>query len=215
MLLLLGHAFPFNFWLSGVIIPKRPPCFGIPFFDPSWFPHDPSPPIPRTVFIQDVCGPQLTTFAKVELDENVKTIPANRIKTLSLESMDQDVSLYDWESTGSPILLTSLERLYAFAETIDSVRMGHLNPLRTRLSTQSRAGGGTPLNLSTTGFVESGENHFTSLELARFRRDRALCLSALNACFASLEQHNRALAVLWLQMTKADLKNDGVLESTD
>ena len=42
-----------------------------------------------------------------------------------------------------------------------------------------------------------------------------MCLTVLRSCFDSLQQHSRALAVDWLEMTKADLKSEGILESTD
>ncbi len=214
LFLLLGHGFPSGFGLSGVIIPKKPPCFAIPFFEPSWFPHGPQIHVPRTVFIQDVCNSQLATFAGVELDSHAKTIPAKYIKALAVASGEFDIATDDADESDSPIFLGSLEKLYAFAESFQSVQIGHSKPLRERLARQRRARNSLSSPTPRQN-IESEGSPFTNLELARFQRDRQWCLDALRACFDSLDQHNRILAVQWLQMTKQMLRKEEILESTD
>lgn len=214
MLLLLGHGFPSGLGLSGVILPKKPPCFAIPFFEPYWFPYGPPTHLPRTVFIQDICNSQVATFARLELDAQAKTISAKHIKTLAVASGEYDISIDEMDELDSPVVLGSLERLYAFAESFQSVQIGHSTPLRERFARQRRPKSSLPSSPSHEN-VESDGSHFTNLELARFQRDRQWCLVTLRECFGSLGQHNRALAVHWLQMTKAMLKNEGILESTD
>lgn len=214
MLLLLGNPFSHEFGLAGVIVPKRPPCFAIPYFEPHWFLHDRPHPLPRTVLIQDVCNSEVNTFARFRLEESAKTISAKSIKSLSVSSGEYDISSPDWEELDTPVFLSSLERLYAFAESSKTVRVGHMEPLRRRLATSPFAQD-CDQRLEPNKNFESGENQFTLLEFARFQRNRQMCLTVLRSCFDSLQQHSRALAVDWLEMTKADLKSEGILESTD
>jgi hypothetical protein len=212
MCLLLGLGFPYGFGLSGVILPKEPPCFGIPFFEVIWFPHQFPTDVPRPVFIQDVCNSHIATFAQMELDGYVRTISAKHIKTLSVASGEYDISSDTSQDISSPVMLAGLERLYAFAESSQSVQIGHQIPLRERLARNRRVRKNVP---AVSSNAESDGNHFTTLELARFQRDRLWCLETLRACFGSLQQHNRVLAANWLQMTKTTLKSEGILESTD
>jgi hypothetical protein len=214
MLHLLGQ-FPFGFRLSGVILPKMsPPSFAIPFFESHWFPHEPTTYLPRSVLIQDICNSQVTAFARVELDESVKTISARQIKTLSLESGEYDISHLGWGEFDAPVFLTSSKRLYAFVESPRIVRLGHMEPLRECLSHLPMLQNNDAKRFPISNFESEG-NHFTILEIARFQRSRQNCLDALRSCFGLLEQHNRSLAVHWLEMTKGSLKSEGILESTD
>ena len=214
MLLLLGSPFSHGFGLAGVIVPKRPPCFAIPYFEPHWFPLERPRPLPRTIFIQDVCNSEVNTFARFRLEEPAKTIPAKHIKSLSVSSGEYDISPIEWEDFDTPVFLSNLDRLYAFAESFEMVRVGHRDPLRQRLANSNYAQSCKDKFLGNAN-SESEGNHFTLLEFARFQKDRQMCLTVLRSCFNSLQQHNRALAVDWLEMTKSDLKSEGILESTD
>lgn len=213
-MLLLLRQFPFGFGLSGVIVPKKPPCFAVPFFESHWFPHEPPTHLPRLVFTQDVCNSEVTAFARYELDESVKTISAKYIKSLSLESGEYDMSDYGWGELDAPVFLASPQRLYAFVESPRIVRLGHMEPLRQRLSHLPMLQSHVAVGMTISNFESEGDD-FTVLELARFQRSRQMCLDALRSCFGLLEQHNRALAVHWLEMTKGSLKSEGILESSD
>jgi hypothetical protein len=213
MFLFLG-PFPVSFGLSGVIVPKRPPCFAIPFFEEVWFPREPPTDHPRTVFIQDVCNPDVQSFVRFRLESMVKTISRTFFKTLSVESGEYDISNNDWDGFDIPMYLTGRQRFYAFAESLEVVRIGHREPLRQRLFQRTVLRDKGKKGASYAKFESEGDE-FTLLELARFQQSREMCLDAVGSCFALLEQHNRALAVHWLEMTKDDLRSEGILESTD
>lgn len=213
MLLLLGNVgdpfFLFAFRLAGVIIPKAPPCFAIPYFDYFWW-H--GHPVDHSV-IQDVANEQVVSFARVSLDGPVKTIKAKHIHSVVLESGEYSLPRFERMDDEPPMLLNSLARLFAFADSFESVLVGHLEPLRRRLSQKLQ-----PVNLAKGVDNKSNyndESTFSMFEMARFCKDRNACLNSVKLCFESLSQHNRALAVYWLKMTKDSLKGEGILESSD
>jgi hypothetical protein len=213
MLLLLGNAgdpfFPFAFRLAGVIVPKSPPCFAIPYFDYFWW-H--GRPLIHSV-IQDVANEQVVSFARVSLEVHVKTIKAKHIHSVVLASGEYSLPRFERMDDEPPMVLNSFARLFAFADSFESVLVGHLEPLRRRLSQKLQ-----PVSLARGAENKSNYNDdsaFSMLEMARFCRDRNACLTSLKTCFESLGQHNRALAVHWLKMTKDSLKIEGILESSD
>jgi len=172
------NEIPLGIVIGGVIIPKSPPCFAIPFFEGPRLPLESSSDLPRDVLIQDVFNSESTDFAKITLDPSVRTISAKYIQTVSLESGD-----YDWAGILlAPFIiwhkLVGQQRLYAFAESLRSVRVGTKEPLRKLLShipmLQANRDGA---DLYTDS--ESECTQFTLLELARFQRSRQMCIDGI------------------------------------
>ena len=213
MLLLLGHSFPFGFCLSGVIVPEKPPCFAIPFFDSVRFPHK-SADYAQVVFIQDVCESDVITYVEYRLEESEQTILSKHIKTICVDSGDYDIRSSESSEIDRSIILDSRQRLYAFAESSNVVRVGFKEPLGRCLARTISRNMGVAAAVPLQDY-ESKSDHFMKLEIARFQKSRSLCLDALNDCFGSLADCDRSLAVHWLKMTKENLKVEGILEGTD
>ena len=214
MILLLENMHPSGFGISGVAMPFRPPCFAIPIFEPAWFPNRFPTSNPRTAYVQDVCNDQVTTFAECLVDEDTTFIEASKIKSLCFDSGDFKLPHSARKDTFFPMLMTGSQRLFAFAESEQEVILGHEEPLRTRLKAFLQR---TPVSqmqdLQSENQSEAGT--FRLLEAARFCKDRVACLELIQVTFNILQRHNRTLAVIWMEMTKAKLKHEDILESTD